>query len=131
MKVSVVIPVYNEEKYIERCLESLQNQQEKADEIIIVNNNSTDKTYDLAKKYPVTIIREPIQGITFARNRGFNTARGDIIARSDADTIIPSDWIKKIKANFQKNKIDALGGTCIFYDFPLQTTYLPTPTLTL
>lgn len=124
MQISIVIPVYNEKKYIGPCLDNLIKQKEKADEIIIVDNNSTDGTFDIVKKYPVKIIKEDQQGITYARNRGFNAAKGDIIARSDADTIVPRDWIKQIKADFQNNSIDALGGTCVFYDSPLQTTLI-------
>ena len=51
MKVSVVIPVYNEEKYIKNCLESLMKQEEKPDEIIVVDNNCTDETINIVKKY--------------------------------------------------------------------------------
>lgn len=121
MKVSVVIPVYNEEKYIEKCLLSLKNQVEKPDEIIVVDNNCTDKTIDIARKFNVLIIRESRQGITYARNCGFNHAKGTIIARCDADVILPPDWIKKIKENFKKNNIDALTGPLVFYDLILPT----------
>src|SRR3989304_3585243 len=59
MKVSVVIPVYNEEKYIKNCLDSLMNQTEKPDEIIVVDNNCTDKTVSIVKKYKrIKIIQE-------------------------------------------------------------------------
>lgn len=122
MKVSVVIPAYNEEKYIGNCLQSLMDQEEKPDEIIVVNNNCTDKTIEICKKYPVKIIDEPEKGIVPTRNRGFNAAVGDIIARCDADTILPKDWIKKIKENFKKNGIVALGGPLKFFDFPVKTT---------
>jgi len=127
-KVSVVIPVYNEEKYIGPCLDSLEKQDEKPDEIIIVDNNCDDKTIDVAKKYkeklPIKIIKEKKQGIVFARNRGFNEANGDILARCDADSILPKNWIKKIKEDFLKNKVDGLTGPIIFYDFFLRTSIL-------
>jgi len=55
MKVSVVVPAYNEEAYIGNCLESLTNQKVKPDEIIVVNNNSTDATVKIAKRFPVRI----------------------------------------------------------------------------
>src|ERR1035437_9820650 len=89
MKVSVVIPAYNEEKYIGACLDSLMDQKEKPDEIIVVNNNSTDNTAKIVKKYPVRLINEEQQGMIPARNRGFNEAKFEIIARTDADTILP------------------------------------------
>jgi len=127
MKLSVIIPVYNEEKYIDSCLDSLEKQTEKLDQIIIVDNNCTDKTLQIAKKYkqslPLKIIKERKQGLIFARNTGFNKAQGDILARCDADSILPPDWIKKIKEDFLKNKVDGLTGPIIFYDFFLRTSF--------
>ncbi|HEX8932548.1 MAG TPA: glycosyltransferase family A protein, partial [Patescibacteria group bacterium] len=100
MKISVIIPAYNEEKYIGACIESLLKQNRLPDEIIVVNNNSTDQTAAIASQYPVKVINEKEQGITPARNRGLNEAQYDIIARTDADTILPPDWIEKIKKHF-------------------------------
>jgi len=119
MKVSVVIPVYNEEKYIKNCLDSLMNQTEKPDEIIISNNNSTDRTIEIVKNYNVKIISEHFQGIGYARNAGFNSASGNIIARCDADTLPSPDWIYKIKKAFTENiNVIALSGPGSFYDYP-------------
>lgn len=104
MKVSVVIPVYNEEKYIASCLESLMQQTQKPDEIIVVDNNSTDKTVDIAKTFPgVRIVKEKKQGMTPARNAGFNSAQYEIIARTDADTKVTKNWIERIQYDFEKN----------------------------
>lgn len=116
MKVSVVVPAYNEENYIGNCLDALMKQEEKPDEIIVVNNNSTDKTTEIAKKYDVKIINEAEQGMIQARNRGFNEAQYEIIARTDADTIVPPDWIKKIKQNFINDDIVAVSGEATTYD---------------
>lgn len=116
MKVSVVIPVFNEEKHLSYCLKSLKNQELKADEIMIVDNNCTDQSILIAKEYKVRIVKEKKQGMIFARNCGFNAAKYDIIARCDADTILPKNWIKTIKENFKDNKIDALSGLVILYD---------------
>lgn len=118
MKVSAVIPVYNEEKYIEKCLIALFNQKEKADEIIVVDNNCTDKTIDIAKKFNIKIIHETEQGMIPARNRGFDEARYEIIARTDADTRVPATWVKQIKENFRNPDIIALSGPEYFYDIP-------------
>lgn len=122
MKVSVVVPAYNEEKYIKRCLDGLMNQIDKPDEIIIVNNNSTDQTILIAEKYPVVIVNEKEQGMIQARNRGFNEAQFEIIARTDADTIVPPDWIKKIKETFKDKKVVALSGPATFYEVPSDLT---------
>lgn len=115
VKTSVVIPAYNEEKRIGACIKSLQSQTVPPLEIIIVDNNSTDKTAKIAKKMGVTVLHEAIQGQSYARNKGFNTARGDIIARTDADTIVPPDWIEKIQNVFSKNnKLAAISGSAVF-----------------
>ncbi len=121
MNISVILPVFNEEKYIEKCLKSIQNQQIPPDEIIVVDNNCTDRTIEIAKKFKVRVVKESKQGISYARNKGFNSAKYDIIARVDADSILPRNWIKKIKYNFTKYKIDGLTGPVVFYDFPFKT----------
>ncbi|MEK9169535.1 MAG: glycosyltransferase family A protein [Patescibacteria group bacterium] len=104
MKVSVVIPVYNEEKYIKKCLDSLMKQTEKPDEIIVVDNNCTDKTIEIVKKYKdIKIIKEKKQGMIPARNAGFDKTKNEIIAKCDADTILPPNWIKNIKSVFSND----------------------------
>jgi len=116
MKISVVIPAFNEEKYIEACLKSVNDQEIKADEIIVVDNNSADKTKSIAEKMGATVVREKKQGMIHARNKGFESAKYRIIARCDADVIVPGDWIKKIKQNFENKDIDALSGPIIYHD---------------
>ena len=116
MKVSVVIPAYNEEKYIGKALESLNKQIVKADEIIVVDNNCQDDTAIIARKLGALVVSEEKQGMIHSRNKGFNSARYEIIARCDADVIVSKNWIKKIKENFTKKNIDALSGPIFFYD---------------
>lgn len=130
MKVSVIVPAYNEDAYIGKCLESLTHQEVKPDEIIVINNNSTDDTVKIAKTFPVRIVREKKQGMTPARNKGFNEAQYEIIARTDADTIVPPDWIKQIKQEFKDKSLIALSGPARFYDLPevVQTAKLTTDT---
>lgn len=121
MRVSVVIPVYNEESRIKNCLNSLMKQDDKPDEIIMVDNNSTDNTVSIAKKYKdIKIINEKKQGITPARNKGFNTAKYEIIARCDADSVLPTNWVKQIRKVFSKNK-NVVGFTnpIVFHDLPV------------
>lgn len=131
LRVSVVIPVYNEERYLAACLDSLMAQSVKADEIIIVDNNSTDASVAIAKKYPVTIVHEKKQGMTPARNRGFNSARYEIIARTDADTILPPTWIKRIKKAFLDDELVAISGPASFYDLPTIVKRSPQSKITL
>lgn len=117
MQVSVVIPAYNEEKYIRKALGAIANQLVAPDEVIVVNNNSTDKTVEIVKKFSgVKLVHERKQGMIPARNKGFNTARYDIIARIDSDVQVPPDWIKRLKRNFERKKIDALSGPIVFAD---------------
>jgi len=116
MQVSVIIPVYNEEGYIAKCLQSLEAQVEKADEIIVVDNNCHDKTIEIAKKFDVRIIKEEKQGMIYARNAGFDSAKYEILARTDADAIVPPDWIAKSKKAFEDPALDALSGPAIFFE---------------
>lgn len=117
MTITVVIPVRNEEMNIGDCLMSLMNQKIPADEIIVVDSNSTDKSADIVKKYPVTLLQSNFKNVIDARDYGFNHASSDIIARFDADSRIPSDWVKRIKHDFETLHIDALTGPSDFYDF--------------
>ncbi|HEY66471.1 MAG TPA: glycosyltransferase family 2 protein [Caldilineae bacterium] len=103
MFVSVVIPAFNEEKYLGACLHALRRQTYPANryEVIVVNNASTDATATIARRYGARVVWEPRRGIPRARQAGFRAARGEIIASTDADTVVPPDWIERIVANFQ------------------------------
>jgi glycosyltransferase involved in cell wall biosynthesis len=93
LSISLVIPAYNEESHLEACLSSALAQDMSFAEIIVVDNASSDRTVAVAEQFPdVLVIREPKRGIVHARDTGFNAARGDIIARIDADTVLPSNW---------------------------------------
>jgi glycosyltransferase involved in cell wall biosynthesis len=104
LTVSIIIPVYNEEDYLGLCLDSIAQQSVKPFEVIVVDNNSTDASVDIAKGYPfVTVISEKRQHQAFAQYKGFCAAKGDIIGRIDADTILPEDWVERITIGFQSN----------------------------
>jgi glycosyltransferase involved in cell wall biosynthesis len=96
----VVILAYNEEATIARCLESIVAQSRPADEIIVVNNNSTDRTAEIVRRFPVRLIDEPIQGFTPARDRGFNAAQHAIMVRFDADGVMPPGWLAAVSELF-------------------------------
>lgn len=115
--ISVVIPAYNEERNIGQCLAAFKNQgfPHKNYEIIVVDNNSTDKTAQIARKMGAEVIPERTQGYVFALRRGCSQARGGIIAITDADTLVPKDWLKKIYQAYQKNpQVVCLGGRVIY-----------------
>ncbi|PJE63548.1 hypothetical protein COU89_02790 [Candidatus Roizmanbacteria bacterium CG10_big_fil_rev_8_21_14_0_10_45_7] len=124
MYISVIIPAYNEEESIARVIDSLLNQTRVPDEILIINNNSIDKTKEIALSYQskgVRMINEHEQGLAVARDRGFREAKGDIICRTDADSIIPSNWISAIGLFFANNpQTIALSGPISYIEPPLK-----------
>ena len=98
LTLSIIIPAYNEERQIKACLDAIAAQTEMPDEVLLVDNNSTDATVQIANQYSfITVIHEKKQGIVFARNAGFNAATGDILGRIDTDTIMPKNWVAKVK----------------------------------
>ncbi len=125
LTLSIVIPVYNEEAHLRACLDSIARQTQLPDEVIVVDNNSQDKTVDIANSYPfVRIVSEPVQGKVFARNRGFDTAKSDLIGRIDADSRLNSDWVATTKTYFEANPgVAAVTGNCYFYDFPFRRSF--------
>lgn len=115
--ISIVIPAYNEADYIGLCLQSLVWQKtDKKFEVIIVDNNSTDKTRQIAEsfhdKLNLRVICELEQGRGMARWRGFEEATGDIIFSTDADTILPSDWIEALLKRLEGKNIVAVTSSC-------------------
>jgi glycosyltransferase involved in cell wall biosynthesis len=110
--VSVVITAYNEEEYLPRCLLALSKQTFPKDrfEVIVVDNNSTDKTAEIAKSYGATVIKEEKQGNTFALKRGLLEAKGEIIASTDADTVVSNRWVEVIYNAFLDPKVVAATG---------------------
>jgi glycosyltransferase involved in cell wall biosynthesis len=119
--VSLVIPVYNEAERIGRCLETVATQSVAPYEVIVVDNNSTDATAQVAAKFPfVRVISAKRQGVVHARNRGFNAARGDIIGRIDADSRLPEDWVATVQELFSEPKLDAVSGAISYHDLPLR-----------
>lgn len=124
MNISVVIPAYNEQQYISACLSSLSKQTKAPFEIIVVDNNSSDKTCEIVRRqFPhVRLIHEPKQGMAHARNAGYNAARGTIIARCDADCRPPADWISQIEKQFTDTSVNVVTGPTEFYDYPFAVT---------
>ncbi len=124
--VSLVIPAYNEEKYIEDCLDSIIKSMGKFHEIVVVDNGSTDKTREIAGSYQgVRVISEEKKGVMFARQRGINETTGDIVAFVDADTKMFPGWYEQIVEKFGKDLILAtLSGPYIYEGISLWTKIL-------
>lgn len=109
--ISIVIPTFNEEKYLPLCLYSLLNQSVKALEIIVADGGSTDQTVPSAKNKGAKVLVIPNSTVTIARNRGAMDAKGKIIVCADADTIYPTNYLEEIMKDFQRDsRIVCVGG---------------------
>ncbi len=112
---SIVIPALNEEKRIGACLDALVKQKTKEPfEVIVVDNGSTDKTSKIARSYSgklnITVLREERRGRGRARRTGFLKARGKYFLSTDADAIVPPNWIDAFLEYFRKHP-KAVGAT--------------------
>ena len=130
MKISFVIPAHNEEKLIGQCLASVFKEIERTRregsrtsltlfEVVVVDNASTDRTREEALKFKnVTVVRENLKGLVYARRAGWVATDGDIVANIDADTMLPPGWLQKVMTEFEKDKnLVALTGPYSYYDF--------------
>ena len=120
MKLSFVIPAYNEENYLSDCINSILAQTAGRDdmEIVVVNNASTDRTRDVALSFPgVRLVDEPRKGLTHARQAGYMASTGELIANVDSDSRLPAGWVSKVLNAFQKQpNMASLSGPLIYYD---------------
>ncbi|MGH7682369.1 MAG: glycosyltransferase family 2 protein, partial [Candidatus Eiseniibacteriota bacterium] len=116
IRVSVVVPAYNEEDLLPACLQSLLAQDFQGRlEIIVVNNGSTDRTSVIAQESGVRVVEEPHRGYAAALARGFRDATGEIVATTDADTVVPHDWISRMVREYEENPdVVAVGGDVVF-----------------
>ncbi len=117
--LSVVIPAFNEEEFIQDTLESVLNQDfPYGYEVIVIDNGSTDATIQIVKQFPeIKLIEQPIKGVAIARNTGFKAAKAEIIVSTDADCRPPKDWLIKLFNEMQNDpNLLAIGGYAIFDD---------------
>lgn len=126
-RFSIVVPAYNEAAYLGRTLRSLQQQDFRGlVEIIVVDNNSTDATAEIARAFDVRVLFEPHPGVCWARQCGTAAALGDIVVSTDADTTHPPDWLSRIDAIFAtRPDVVAVGGPCRFVDGPQWSVIYP------
>ena len=119
MTISVIVCAHNEERFIAPCLHSLLAQSRLPDEIIVINNASTDETRAAAEAVPgVTVVDEPIKGLVVARETARRVAHGDIVAYVDADCRAPIVWLERLEARFQRAAPPvAVTGPYQFYDW--------------
>lgn len=111
IKYSFIVPVYNTEKYLKKCLDSLVKQTLKDFEVIVVNDGSNDNSSEIIKKYQgkysnVKVIEQKNQGLSIARNNGVKKALGEYIIFIDSDDYIELDLLKQVDKNI--DDIDVL-----------------------
>jgi glycosyltransferase involved in cell wall biosynthesis len=113
--ISVIVPVYNEEKNIGLLLKRLLNLNFPKDkfEIIVVDNNSKDRTSEIVKEFQVTYLCEKKQSSYAARNKGIKKAKGNILAFIDGDCIPDKDWLKNVITHFINEDVDIIAGNII------------------
>lgn len=126
---SLVVPAYNEEKMLPACLASLRKQAGNFSyEIIVVDNDSTDRTGEVAKSHGIMIINESQRGAGNARRTGTEAAQGEYVLHLDADTRLPEDYLVNVLSRFENDpKLVCLGGQFCFYDAPRWKNILRVP----
>lgn len=108
-KYSIIVPVYNSEKYLDDCLKSIFNQTNQDYEVICINDGSTDKSFDILNKYKdeIIIINQDNMGLSVARNNGVKKASGKYLLFVDSDDVIENKLLEKID-NVSKNNPDLI-----------------------
>ncbi|MCL5267860.1 MAG: glycosyltransferase family 2 protein [Bacteroidetes bacterium] len=124
MKFSIVVPAYNAEESIGYTVRSVVEQSKTISrssfEVIVVDNNSTDKTREVALEAGADVVaKEKLQGTNIARNRGYLESRGEIIVFLDADSEAPEDWLIRIGEAFEDPTTQAISGP---YDYGFTRT---------
>lgn len=136
MKISVIVPLYNQGQYLADCLDSLFVQTIKPDEIIVINDGSTDESLEIAKKYElgsfgiVRIINQVNKGLSSARNTGIMNATGDYILPLDADDMFTETAIERIVQVAKETNADIIAPSMKCFGISSDTIILmPNPTI--
>ena len=120
MKLSLIVPCYNEEKRIYACLDAVIKSGYQFHEIIVVDNGSTDATADIVRASfsQARVVSEPTVGLSHARQRGYLESTGDVLVYIDADTRMPRGWTERVAAEMHDSWAVAVSGPCSYYDAP-------------
>jgi glycosyltransferase involved in cell wall biosynthesis len=119
LRISVIVCAHNEARYLPACLHSVLAQSRQPDELLVINNASTDETAAVAAEIPfVHVIDEPRKGLVVAREAGRRHASGDILIYLDADCRAPLTWVARIERRFHHDpELIALSGPYRYYDW--------------
>jgi glycosyltransferase involved in cell wall biosynthesis len=131
MQLAFVIPAYNEEALIGKCLASVIAEVKRsghAADIVVVNNASTDRTREVAAGFAgVRVIDEMEKGLVAARDAGFRATTAELVANIDADTVVPEGWIDTVLDQFARHpRLVCLSGPYFYYDLSLWNRFLVT-----
>ena len=117
--ITVVVPARDDAAHLARCLDALARQTHPAFEVVVVDNASTDATAEVARAAGARVVHEHRVGIPAAASRGYDAVEGGIIARCDADSLPPGDWLARIASVFDADPaLSAVTGAGTFYDLP-------------
>jgi glycosyltransferase involved in cell wall biosynthesis len=119
MTIAVIVCAYNEARYLPACLHSLLAQTRPPDEIIVINNASTDETGAVARAVPrVRVLDEATRGLVVARETARLATQADVVAYVDADCRAPLQWLERVEARFtNRPAVIAVTGPYRFYDW--------------
>lgn len=136
MKISIIVPVFNSEKYLKRCLDSLINQTLTDIEIICINDGSTDSSQNILEEYSlkdsrIKIISQENAGLSSARNRAFDTAQGEFIGYVDSDDWVNLDYYEKLYVNAKKYNADIACGEIFKTDGSTEKKFFSIKTIQL
>lgn len=108
MQIAVLIPCYNEEKSIKKCVQSCLNQTRKPDQVLVVDDASTDNTYKILKTFgsKIKVIRMPYKGgnKSFVQQEGLKHIRSGVFVTVDADTLLDKHFIERVEIAFKDKK---------------------------
>jgi cellulose synthase/poly-beta-1,6-N-acetylglucosamine synthase-like glycosyltransferase len=130
MQLAFVIPAYNEQALIGKCVESVLAEIKRSGrtdvDVVIVNNNSTDRTAEIAGSYAgVRVVDEKQKGLVSARDGGFRATTAELVANIDADTLVPPGWLDTVFTEFERDPtLVCLSGPYIYYDLSAWNRFL-------
>jgi len=129
--VSIIVPYYNAEEYIERTLESIEKQVYKNLELILIDDGSTDKSYEVAERYlfkcnfKYLLVRQENSGVSAARNNGLSIASGSYVVFVDSDDLLSPNYIKQMYEHLTKYQLEMV--ICGFQTFEDESTLINIP----